>query len=331
VLGLLAAIALSAGGGTARAQAADTALAESLFQEGKRLMNEGKPAEACPKLAESYRLDPGLGTLLNLATCHEAEGKIATAWAEFNEALSRAKREADTARADFAAARVSALAPRLSRVVVTVSPEANLPGLEVTLNGSRIAPAAWGLPVPVDPGTHEIAATAPGKQRWSERRPAPREAQTETVRIPLLKDAAAPAAPAPAAPAPLEPVPPPAPRASAAPSRFTPPVIIAGAAAGLFTVGAVVTGVLYSGARSDYEEANEELASDRTDKRDEAQTLGVLNLVCLGGAVVSAGVAVALYATGPSGATEAAPKAARLEVAPLLGPGRAGLGARGRF
>ncbi len=59
----------------AAAQPSNTALAESLFREGKRLSSEKKFAEACPKFAESYRLDPGLGTLLNLATCHESEGQ----------------------------------------------------------------------------------------------------------------------------------------------------------------------------------------------------------------------------------------------------------------
>src|SRR5438067_2494545 len=69
----------------------DPAAAESLFFAARTLMNENKFAEACPKLEESLRLDPGLGTQFNLADCNEHIGKITTAWAGFLEVAALAK------------------------------------------------------------------------------------------------------------------------------------------------------------------------------------------------------------------------------------------------
>ena len=59
-------------------------LAESLFQNAKALMKEGKYAEACPKLAESFRLDGVGGTMINWADCEEHLGKWATALTYFD-------------------------------------------------------------------------------------------------------------------------------------------------------------------------------------------------------------------------------------------------------
>src|SRR3954467_7016553 len=67
----------------ADATLADKAAAQSLFDQGRSLMTKGQYAQACPKLAESQRLDPGLGTQFNLADCYEHLGQTASAWAGF--------------------------------------------------------------------------------------------------------------------------------------------------------------------------------------------------------------------------------------------------------
>src|SRR5580765_1857550 len=72
---------------------ADRTLAAALFREGKALMDKGDFAPACAKLEESQRLDPGGGTILNLALCHEKEGRFARSWSEFTEAVTVARRD----------------------------------------------------------------------------------------------------------------------------------------------------------------------------------------------------------------------------------------------
>src|SRR6185369_12893151 len=104
---------------------ADRTLAAALFREGKALMDKGDYPAACGKLEESQRLDPGGGTILNLALCHEKQGKPATAWAEFIEALGIARRDHRQARVDLAEEHIAKLEPTLSKMTIVVPPESD--------------------------------------------------------------------------------------------------------------------------------------------------------------------------------------------------------------
>ncbi|WP_170229114.1 hypothetical protein [Polyangium fumosum] len=152
-----------AGEGTARADGDAAAEAEVLFREGKQLMGEKRYAEACPKLAESHRLDPGGGTILNVALCHEAEGKTATAYRELGEALAWARTDARPDRAEIAHERLDALERKLARLVVVLGPGARAAGMVIERDGASIPEASLGEPAPVDPGEHVVVATAEGK------------------------------------------------------------------------------------------------------------------------------------------------------------------------
>lgn len=158
-------------------------LAESLFTEGRTLMDQGRFAEACAKLAESQRLDPGGGTLLNLAVCHEKEGRLGTAYVELNAALAQAQQENRKDRAEVARARLGAIAPRLPKLAVHVL--ADEPELEVMVDGTLLRRPAWGVAAVVDPGPHLVEATAPGKTRFSVKISVA-EAEKRTVDVPPL-------------------------------------------------------------------------------------------------------------------------------------------------
>ena len=326
---LLAALAACCWAAPARAQTGNAALAESLFREGKRLSGEHKFAEACPKFAESYKLDPGLGTLLNLATCHESEGKPATAWAEFSEASSRAKREGDNDRAQLADEHVRALEPKLAHVSVSLAPGAAVAGLVIKFDSRELASAALGLPIAIDPGKHVLEASAPGKETSTQAFDTPSTPTNLALTVPVLKDSAgAPVAGAaavavvpPPAPASAPASPPPAPSSS---SGANTGAIVSGVATALLVGGTVVTGVLYSSKRRDFNEANASGDPSRFDERDSAQTLGTVNAVLLGGAAVSAGFLVYFLVSG--GKHESPPAStARLRFTPVVSPQVAGL------
>jgi hypothetical protein len=138
------------------------ALAETLFFAGRGLMDAGRTASACPKFAESYRLDPAPGTLLNLAVCHEKMGRIAAAWGEYREAIADARKAGRPDREKLASDRLAAIEPDLPFLTIVVPPGTKVPGLEVKRNGVSLKEATWGLELPVDPGNVEVTASAPG-------------------------------------------------------------------------------------------------------------------------------------------------------------------------
>lgn len=189
--------------------------AQALFDDGRSLVEHRQFAEACPKFAESQRLDPGIGTELWLADCYENNGQVASAWAAFKEAAAAAALVHDK-RETVARDRATALESKIPRLMVVVSDTAAAQGLEVRRDGVIMAATAWGFALPVDPGVHTIAASAPSHKPWSTTVQVVGRADTLQVTIPALEDALPRAAqernPAPHADN-IETQPPPAPEA----------------------------------------------------------------------------------------------------------------------
>lgn len=165
-MGALAwAIAISA----PRIASADPVLAETLFQAGRESLAAGDAATACPKLAESQRLDPAGGTALLLGICLEKQGKFASAWAALEDALSFALREKNDERVESARRHLAVVGPKLSRVSFHLDAPLPVPhDLVVRRDGVIVPPSALDTPVPLDAGPHVLVAEAKGFARFEE-------------------------------------------------------------------------------------------------------------------------------------------------------------------
>ncbi len=200
---------------TVLAQSGSTsAIAGQLFDEGQRLAAQGDYAAACPKFAESQRLDPQLGTMLNLADCYSSQGKVASAWGVFRDAVEIAEQRQDP-RAAKARERVAELERQVPRLVINAAQPA--PNMEVRHDDEVLGSPVWGTAMPADPGQHTVAASAPGYQPWSTTIELRADGRTVQVDVPPLTPNPAPTSP------PVTPTPPVAPLSPVAPAVPPPP------------------------------------------------------------------------------------------------------------
>lgn len=150
-------------GAAADTGASQKAAAEALFDDGLKLMKANRFNEACPKLEDSQRIDPGIGTLLYLGECYEKLGRTASAWATFREAASNAGAAGQIDREKSAKQRAARLEPKLSYVTLRVPKEvSDLKGLRVRLGSAELAPGVFGVATPADPGESRLEVSADG-------------------------------------------------------------------------------------------------------------------------------------------------------------------------
>jgi tetratricopeptide (TPR) repeat protein len=154
--------AAGSGNQTGASTTDNRAVAEMLFFTARGLMEAGRYTEACAKLAESYRLDTAAGTLLNLAVCHESEGRVASAWGEFRQALSDARKSNRADREELAKEHIAKLEPDLPFLTIVVPDAVKVKDLEILRNGVVLGSGGWGTELPIDPGKVEIVMRAPG-------------------------------------------------------------------------------------------------------------------------------------------------------------------------
>jgi hypothetical protein len=284
---------------------ADRARAAQLFVDGKKLMEDGKYADACPKLEESQRLDPGDGTLLRLAWCDEMLGKLATSWALFREGLASAKKAGNEARIKFATEHIAAIEPKLSKVTIQVSPGAAVEGLEVRWDGKSLSKSEWNSEFPVDPGDHTLSAAAPGRQTWTTTIGVGANADRRAVEIPQLTSSNTTGS-TDASPTMAE--------------KKTPTMVYVLAGTGIVLIGATVLARVEVGSAHDDRRAQclTEVAPSCDDVgTGKIRAWEAVSFVTGGLAAVSLGAALYLYVSAPKEST--APTTGYVRVGPTVG------------
>ena len=135
--------------------------ATALFEQGRQLAEAGQKDAACDKFESSLRLDPQIGTKLNVAACREDKGRLVEAYGLFESAALDADRTQKTGRATFARQRMDLLAKKLVRVRFTIA-DPELPGLAIKIGNRELPKPEWSRPQVMIAGRYAIVATAPG-------------------------------------------------------------------------------------------------------------------------------------------------------------------------
>lgn len=337
VVAVVAATLLGSGAGRADNGAQKRAVAQALFDEARRLSEQGRHAEACPKFRESQSLDPGIGTLYNLGECLEMTGRTASAWAAFHEAADMARIASQPQREQAARARAVALEPQLMRLQIDVPEAARLPGIEVRRDGIVVGSGQWGVAVPVDPGAHRVVVSAPGKVTRELNLSLSERGATRVVHVEPLEDAPVADTPSPVSTrsaTALEPMPPQADAEGRVTESGTDSLgwVLGGAG----VVGVGIGAVLAVSAKSKYDDSlaycdtadTNRCKAEGVSLRDDARARGNYATVAFGLGAAALTVGVVLIASSDDAPDSSS---ARLQMGPSVEPGAASWSLRGRF
>lgn len=296
---VVAVVALLASADAGAQTASEAALATELFNAGRDAMKSGDYAAACPKLAESARLDAKVGTLARLAECDEATGKLALARTHWQQAknLADATRDPRAGHAESELARIDRVVPKIEIACAGEVPA------KLELDHVVLGPGSLGVKLPVDPGPHTVTASGPGRRTWSTSVESKADGSVSSVRVPVLalEDAAAAPGPAPGPP----PASPPAPASDAVPWRT-----IGIGAVGVGVVGLGVGTVFGLVAKSKRDESNRpggcvgnDCPPDAADLRNAARSAGTISTVAFVAGGVFAAAGLTMIVAAPSSAT----------------------------
>src|SRR5262245_46851069 len=98
------------------AAAAEPALADQAFEQGRQQMAGGNYERACTLFEACYRAEPATGALLNLAVCEEKLQRLTAAVAHLEQGLQEIP--ANDERRSSIFARIEALRARIPHIVL---------------------------------------------------------------------------------------------------------------------------------------------------------------------------------------------------------------------
>jgi hypothetical protein len=173
----------------------DEARRSALYREGVELAHAGRWAEAVGRFREVVAIRAAPPALYTLAQAEEHIGKLASAKRHYETALAAARAAGVSDVADAAAGALSAIEPRVPRLVIWVP--SGVDHVMATIDGVA---APLGEAVNVDVGDRVISVSAPSRKpfQWIIRIA---EGQSQEVHA-ALEPASAPAEPAIAATSP---------------------------------------------------------------------------------------------------------------------------------
>lgn len=186
---------LAAAAPRARAQevvAADVATARDLFIQASALGQQGKWDEARALFERSLALKRAPITLYSLGAAQKHSGRWVEAIESFRAFLAEPSTAGTKVYEEPAQAAIAELQPRIAHVTLVLAAGAG-GDARVELDGRLVAVAALGTARPMNPGSHVIAVTAPGRKPLR-RELTVREGERTTVELVLEVEAAAPAA-----------------------------------------------------------------------------------------------------------------------------------------
>ncbi len=130
--------------------------ADGLFRAGRAALKRGELSLACDHFHASHRLEPAVGTELNLASCEEKLSHLLAARKYYQSVVSRVG--PDDGRRMIALERLEVVQARLPRLTVRLV-EGAPAGVRVSAKGRSVM---LGQTEAVDPGAYSFSVSAPG-------------------------------------------------------------------------------------------------------------------------------------------------------------------------